>query len=1735
MLSRIVKSCPLLALVLLLCGSASAQYSSYSNTVWDSNGHFASYATIRVCPEPAQFTAGVCTNLATIYTSKDGGALANPFQADQYGNYSFFGSAGFYTIQQSGPGVVQATMRYVLLPALADSTLYLDNYCPVGGQYTDACLTAAMAVIGSKHVNLVVPSGETYVLGANVSVPANINLVFNNGGIMQPASGVTLQLAASIVAGNYQIFDESKGGSIVIGATDPGPLPVGGAATSAAAGNIFWFGAQCANSDDSTAIQEALAAFGTAVIPYQNINLTSGTGTECGVKEPVVLAQGEQLVGQTEQGGSNNSAMLVQQSVQGPVVIAGANSAAPAMAASLVSGPGAAFDFSNQATTEFAFKPETSSLDVNGLSAFTAEAWVEITGALPSHGAYVFQDNAQNYRPAHGGWYLAVNQDGTPSFQVAFAGTTHEYCNGSVALQQGVVYHLSMTYDGSTLRGFVGQPGQTVSAAACSVSDYPNTPLADYPDDQGYFGTNAPGSAVAPILIDGARASNIVRYTTPFVAPAAKFTVDSHTMLLINGDGVTNNWITAQSSAGDIYLVPEAETNGGGSIRNVGILSNNSVGLFVNGAVSETDSNVFVNGARCGVCLTGNSFSDSFQNLNLAAITEVGMSNYYSNHLSGGGLTVDNVREEGGIIGLSLEANEMTVRNPFVADNANSLVAGLVLGGGNVYLYNPLVDTENSNPEMVAGTILDTTNNAVFGGDFFVGGSAPPVAVYGTNTVTSFTGSAFGPSTGGIAVHDAGTGNTIAFSGSLLRSGTWSDNTSIAVSSSIGPAATGTAANEVMASPDGSAGSLAPRKITNSDLPGSGAVTVYANGPLAGGGSVALGGTITVGCPTCATGGAGAAFSQLTSGTNNAAAMIVDTGASLAATGTGTIAATSVPAGGVSSGIFPGTYVFTTGLKVPSLNDGGTAGSIALDAQGLNLISTAPGSGYGVRLGISEPGTGNSIAGFFNGSTAMSSIDLTGAYHGNLTGNVTGNVTGTSVDLAGPGPTVPAISFNLNSEGVLYLGYAGSGKLGIGTTAGNTNGELDVDTVKANVVSPMAGGATLNLAAGTFSGNAATATSATTAATASAVAASGVSAGTFGAGNFTFPGNVTFAGSCAGAAPAPIAGQGVICGNYTNVDHETDFFSNDQNFGNFQWYGYSSAQGVTPLASLARNELDIDNWGGTGAMLSLGGAILQNDGSNNVNVGVSGGGTIRAATFAGNASTATTASACATTNGCWPNTAAAIDALGTLSNNTTGNAVSASSMGFGGLSSGTSGSGTNFVIGSGSALSATGTGTITATSITGSIAPDQVSSGSTSSSISFTNGITTPSVGNGGTSGLLLLSTDGATLGATAPLSGFGVKLALNEPSSGNAIVGFYRDTNLLSEIDYNGNFTGNAATATTANAAPFSGLTSGTNSGAAMVVMGGGSLNVAGVNNGLIRANDLSSDSICTYGCLDVSTSGRIATFSYNAIAKSYIDSNGNFTGNAATASTASTASSVPASGITGSFTAAQIATAGTLSNGTTGNAATATSAINASTASSANGLKFGSTVLSNSGTVPATGQCLGWSGSVITGYTCAGGSGLALNEITAATGSGSVNMGGNQWGLFGDGEAFPHNLFTLGTAVTEGTYPSVTLSFGGTVSTNIVTWNIATGGANGYELNITNPSPAAGQLNAVRMPGLHLTNAVAVASLYACGSAAVGLRTLVSDSTSATPGTALTGGGSVQIGAECIYNGSAYEWIVD
>jgi len=118
----------------------------------------------------------------------------------------------------------------------------------------------------------------------------------------------------------------------------------------------------------------------------------------------------------------------------------------------------------------------------------------------------------------------------------------------------------------------------------------------------------------------------------------------------------------------------------------------------------------------------------------------------------------------------------------------------------------------------------------------------------------------------------------------------------------------------------------------------------------------ANGNIIDAGAPCGTSGGGSSTFSSLTGGTNTAATMLVGSGASLAATGTGTIAATSVPASGVT-GLAPSATSDTTNASNI------TSGTLSASRLPATAVTTASATGTASKfVSATAAGSANNCA-----------------------------------------------------------------------------------------------------------------------------------------------------------------------------------------------------------------------------------------------------------------------------------------------------------------------------------------------------------------------------------------------------------------------------------------------------------------------------------------------------------------------------------------------------------------------------------------------------------------------------------------------------------------------------------------------------------------------------------------------------------------------------------------------------
>jgi len=175
----------LLVLTLLLPAVCLAQGAGYTNTALtttsaspNSTTRVVSYATVRVCTEPA--TGSPCSPLSTIYGNPalSGSPLPNPMTADVYGNYTFYVSPGTYHIQITGTGIKQQDLPYVSIG------LSVNGSVSPGTQY---------------QIPIYATTGQT-LSGDSLLTDNGTALSYSGGGGITSANGFTGPLTGTVGA-----------------------------------------------------------------------------------------------------------------------------------------------------------------------------------------------------------------------------------------------------------------------------------------------------------------------------------------------------------------------------------------------------------------------------------------------------------------------------------------------------------------------------------------------------------------------------------------------------------------------------------------------------------------------------------------------------------------------------------------------------------------------------------------------------------------------------------------------------------------------------------------------------------------------------------------------------------------------------------------------------------------------------------------------------------------------------------------------------------------------------------------------------------------------------------------------------------------------------------------------------------------------------------------------------------------------------------------------------------------------------------------------------------------------------------------------------------------------------------------------------------------------------------------------------------------------------------------------
>jgi Pectate lyase superfamily protein len=269
---------------------------------------------------------------------------------------------------------------------------------------------------------------------------------------------------------------------------------------------------------------------------------------------------------------------------------------APILATSLATGSGSAMNWGRDSQYYYDLKdaqdgfhpPWNTAKPLNGLSAFSVEGFLNYAGG-GSGANYIMSSHGDDLNLANKGG--AIDLYVTPGSPNKLAVCVNTSGNGYTCTAAGgtistnTTYEFEVSYGGSEVRLFCGAPGSTTTligtAAMTGIVVQKPSEVFALGDGGGMIvgGQNGVGNEHWLGQLDSIRISNIARHTSTYTAPAAKFSNDSSTLLLMNNlaqsdvllqvtnirDGFSPVWIPIHW---------QGTTGGGGS--------NNAYGSFVN-------------------------------------------------------------------------------------------------------------------------------------------------------------------------------------------------------------------------------------------------------------------------------------------------------------------------------------------------------------------------------------------------------------------------------------------------------------------------------------------------------------------------------------------------------------------------------------------------------------------------------------------------------------------------------------------------------------------------------------------------------------------------------------------------------------------------------------------------------------------------------------------------------------------------------------------------------------------------------------------------------------------------------------------------------------------------------------------------------------------------------------------------------------------------------------------------
>ncbi|MGD0075734.1 MAG: LamG-like jellyroll fold domain-containing protein, partial [Candidatus Binataceae bacterium] len=591
---------------------------------------------------------------------------------------------------------------------------------------------------------------------SSVAVPGQLAVNHFTLGSNASAGGFKLQNLAAPGAAGDALSEGNPIGSITPAAGTFTSLTASGTSGPALSNfnvngdfNVKAYGAKGdASTDDAAAIQAAINAAcavtssnssaATVVFPPATYRHTGPLQVPC---SNITLA-----------GAGRSSSTLAPAFAWGPaIMVVGSGYTGLETSSSLVSGAGSAMLFDG--TRYWLNLRDSAALDVNGLSAFTVEAFVNPTSTsdgqiITSSGRFLVSSQPTQ---AFSLQMVSSQLEG----RLTLGGTTYIVDSGSSnTLSVNNVYHVAMSWDGSTIRIFingtlVNSHAATGTLQQATTEDVTLGPsVYDWPDGT-LLGNAIQGS------VDSVRLSNVARYTVNFTPPSSKFSADSNTLGLLNFDQVqgplvgmyTNNglaWLPVRRTnepSGTSEIANNTATLNNVAIRDLGINAGfGQNGIFATVTLNSAFDRLWINGTRNGLYLWNNCYQNAGHNVTInsagtGTLARIGLANIGQSGIN----EFDHLRVSGGPFPLVGYEGSMLLNMLDVAQQSNTIYGAFfkAVGDSTITLNAPILDVEAGGTTWLGGMVFSSIGSAVVnGGELDSTNSAPAAIVDGGGSIS---------------------------------------------------------------------------------------------------------------------------------------------------------------------------------------------------------------------------------------------------------------------------------------------------------------------------------------------------------------------------------------------------------------------------------------------------------------------------------------------------------------------------------------------------------------------------------------------------------------------------------------------------------------------------------------------------------------------------------------------------------------------------------------------------------------------------------------------------------------------------------------------------------------------------------------------------------------------------------------------------------------------------------------